>query len=95
MLGRPMDLCLESAHCRQPLVNLPKSSTWLEERNEIFFPFNNRWGQVVTRSQMVIHSPQPMAGSPSSRWAPRTGSLYEETPLFGNNHYDEVVQVDR
>lgn len=32
---------------------------------------------------MVIHSPQPTNGSPNSRWAPRTGSLYEDIPLFG------------
>jgi hypothetical protein len=42
-----------------------------------------RWGPKVSRSQMVIHSPQPANGSPNSRWAPRTGSLYEDIPLFG------------
>lgn len=40
------------------------------------------WGPKVSRSQMVIHSPQPTNGSPNSRWAPRTGSLYEDIPLF-------------
>lgn len=40
------------------------------------------WGPKVSRSQMVIHSPQPANGSPNSRWVPRTGSLYEDIPLF-------------
>jgi len=42
---------------------------------------SNAWGQV-SRNQMLIHSPK-LNGSPDgNRWAPRSGSLYEETPLF-------------
>ena len=41
-----------------------------------------RWGHTCTAA-MTIHSPQ-MSRSAETRWEPRAGSLYEETPLFGN-----------
>ena len=51
--------------------------------NQMNVMIGDRWGQV-SRNQMLIHSPK-LNGSPDgNRWAPRSGSLYEETPLFGN-----------
>jgi hypothetical protein len=56
---------------------------WDKKLIGLFVWLDSRWGPKVSRSQMVIHSPQPTNGSPNSRWAPRTGSLYEDIPLFG------------
>ena len=41
-----------------------------------------RWGYAA-RKVMQIHEPQETGSSPESQWTPRTGSLYEDTPLFG------------
>jgi hypothetical protein len=41
---------------------------------------SHAWGPV-SRNQMLIHSPK-LNCSPNNRLAPRSGSLYEETPLF-------------
>ena len=52
-----------------------------------------RWARAAKSNKpMVIHSPQPTNGSPNSRWAPRTGSLYEETPLFGTFEIKRKMQ---